>query len=95
MNVSRTIVTTAAALAVLATLGCTATHRAPEVATAPLVEEAAPPATDAMPSHPALQNERMAEATMTHDAPVVATYEPVMPTPTADFTERAPREDRN
>lgn len=94
MNIPRTLVSTAAALAFLAALGCTSTQRAPEVATAPPVE-VAPPATDAMPSHPALQNERTAEAAAAHDVPVVPAYAPVMATPIADFTERAPRADRN
>jgi hypothetical protein len=97
MNIPRIIVTTAA-LAVLAAVGCSSTQRTPEVAAAPPVE-AAPPAQvaalDAMPSHPALQNERTEEAARTNDAPVVVTYEPVTSTPIAGFTERAPRVDHN
>jgi len=98
MNIPRIIVTTAAALAVLAAMGCSSTHRTPEVATAPPVE-AAPPAQatalDAMPSHPALQNERTEEAARANHAPVAVTYEPVTTTPIAGFTERAPRADHN
>lgn len=95
MNISRIIATTAA-LAVLAAMGCSSAQKAPEVAAAPPVE-AAPPAQaaalDAMPSHPALQNERTEETARASDAPVV-TYEPVTE-PVAGFTERAPRVDHN
>jgi len=112
MNATRIFVTTATALSVLAAIGCTSTQKAPEVATAPVVVPAPAPepvAVDAMPSHPALQNERTAEAAPASDAPVVVAEAPVAapaptvvaqapvaaPTPSADFIERAPKADRN
>jgi len=110
MNVVRTFVATAAAISVLAAIGCTSTQKPAEVATAPIAVPAAPApaaepvvAADAMPSHPALQNERTAEVAPTTDAPVVAANdtpvvaasEPAVSPPAAEFTERAPRADRN
>ena len=99
MNLTRMFFATAVATSVLAAIGCNTPQKAPEVATAPVTVPAAAPepvaAADAMPSHPALQNERTAEAPVVNEPPpVVAAKEPVM-TPPADFTERAPRADRN
>lgn len=100
MNFSRAFFATAVATSVLAAIGCSSTRTAPEVATAPMAMPAAPPeqvaVVDAMPSHPALQNERTAEVpVVVNDAPVVVTPEPVTTTPPADFVERAPQADRN
>lgn len=99
MNVSRIFITTASAMSVLAAIGCTSTQRAPEVAPAPMVVEAAPPqpvaVAEVMPSHPALQNERTAEVAVTEEAPVIVAQEPAMAMPAADFTERPPQADRN
>lgn len=55
------------------------------------------PTTEALPSHPAVQNDPIAEVASANDTPVTATQEPVTTTPStpADFTERAPRADRN
>ena len=102
MNVSSAFAMTATTLSLLAAVGCTSTRTAPEVATAPMAVPAAPPeqtaAADTMPSHPALQNERTAEADMRSDAPVappMVAQEPVVTSSAADFTERAPKADRN
>jgi len=98
MNMSRLLLATATATSVLAAIGCTSTRSAPEVATAPMTVPAAPPeqvaAADAMPSHPALQNERTAELAPS-DAPIVVAKEPFVAAPISGFTERAPQADRN
>jgi len=98
MNTSRIFVTTATALSVLFAIGCTSPQRAPEVAAAPVVDAAPPPqvaTTDAMPSHPALQNEHTAAAAVPINAPAAVAYEPVVTTPAPSFTERPPRTDHN
>jgi len=93
MNVSSIFLTATTAAVVFAAIGCTSTPPATEVATAPRVVPAAPPeqvvAADTMPSHPALQNERTTEVA------IVDTPQPVMAAPASDFTERAPKADRN
>jgi hypothetical protein len=99
MNVSRILVTTASALTVLATIGCSSTRSSPEVAPTPMVVRTAPPepmvVADAMPLRPALQNERTAEVVAVNNAPVYVTPEPVTTAPPAEFIERAPQADRN
>jgi hypothetical protein len=77
----------------------TAETAAPNDAPATVAQEPAmtTPTTEAMPSHPALQTEPIADVAPTNDTPATAAEEPASTTPsaTADFTERAPRADRN
>ena len=89
MNFPRIFVTTAAAISMVAAIGCSSTRTTPDTATAPMVMPVAPPepiaAADTMPSHPALEN----------SAPVIVANDSTMNTAATDFTERAPQADRN
>ena len=99
MTILRVVLTAISAASVLAVIGCSSARTAPEVATAPMAVPVAQPepvvAADAMPSHPALQNERTVEVAMSNEPPAGMTTEPAAAAPAAEFIERAPQADRN
>jgi hypothetical protein len=95
MNVSRVIATAATAMSVLAVIGCTSTQPAPEVAAAPVAPPEQVVVAPMMPAQPMVQNEPPVAVVVINEPPVVVAQAQGMTTPAAEFTERAPKADRN